>query len=172
MKTLEIRRHSLRNRFSQDLSEEGLALANLLGQEMRKFDRVVTSPLPRAMQTAQAMGFRVDETVELLASTTDSVELECPWPAGFAEYAAAYRQGGATFSFARRLAAFYEQLLAAVPEGGAALAVHHGGVVEVSAVACLPTHDFKTLGDYCSYCEGVRLTWEDGAFKDIQVLRV
>lgn len=49
MKTLEIRRHSLRNRAQPDLSEEGLALANLVGLEMGQFDRVLASPLPRAI---------------------------------------------------------------------------------------------------------------------------
>ena len=172
MKTLEIRRHSLRIRFGQDLSEEGLALARLIGEEMGKFDRVVSSPLPRAVQTAEAMGFPVDETVDLLSTTGDSVDLECPWPASFDQYAAASRQNGPTARYTRRLADFYDQLVESLPEGGAALVVNHGGVVELSAVACLPTADFSTLGDYIDYCEGVRLTWEDGKFIDLQVLRV
>lgn len=172
MRLLEIRRHSLRNRAYPDLSSEGIALAQRIGLGMGKFNRVVASPLPRAIQTAQAMGFKVDETVELLATTTDPVEMECPWPASFAEYAAAYKQGGPTFRFARRLAEFYGQLMQSTPEGGAALTVHHGGVVEISAIACLPNADFASLGAYCSYCEGARLIWDDGKFVSVEVLRV
>lgn len=172
MKTLEIRRHSLRDRAQPDLSEEGLALANLLGLEMGKFDRVLASPLPRAIQTAEAMGYPVDETVELLASMGDSVDMECPWPASFDEYAAASRQNGPTTRYAQRLADFYVKLVESLPEGGAALVVNHGGVVELSAIACLPTADFAAMGDYIDYCEGVRLTWENGKFIDLQVLRV
>lgn len=172
MKTIEIRRHSLRNRALPDLSEEGVALARLVGQEMGKFDRVVTSPLPRAVQTAEAMGYPVDETAELIATYGDSVDLECPWPASFDEYAAASRQNGPTTRYTQRLADFYAQLVESLPEGGAALVVNHGGVVELSAVACLPTADFSTLGDYIDYCEGVRLSWEDGKFINLQVLRV
>jgi broad specificity phosphatase PhoE len=172
MKTIEIRRHSLRNRAQPDLSEEGIMLANLTGQLMGKFDRVLASPLPRAIQTAEAMGYPVDETVELLASMGDAVDMECPWPASFAQYAAASRQNGPTTRYVQRLADFYVKLVESLPEAGAALVVNHGGVVELSAIACLPTADFAALGDYIDYCEGVRLTWEDGKFIDLQVLRV
>ena len=172
MKTLEIRRHSLRNRALPDLSEEGIMLANLIGQLMGKFDRVLTSPLPRAIQTAEAMGYTVDETVELLATTGDAVEMECPWPASFAEYAAVFHQNGPTAHYAQRLADFYVKLVESLPEGGAALVVNHGGVVELSAVGCFPSADFAALGDYIDYCEGVRLTWDNGKFVSLEVLRV
>lgn len=172
MKTLEIRRHSLRNRALPDLSEQGVMLANLIGLEMGQFDRVLSSPLPRAVQTAEAMGYAVDETAELLSTMGDAVELECPWPASFDEYAAASRQNGPTTRYTQRLADFYAKLLDSLPEGGAALVVNHGGVVELSAIACLPTADFAALGDYIEYCEGVRLTWDNGKFINLQVLRV
>lgn len=172
MKTLEIRRHSLRNRAHPDLSEEGIMLANLTGQLMGKFDRVLASPLPRAIQTAEAMGYPVDETVELLSTTGDAVDMECPWPASFAEYAAASRQNGPTTRYAQRLADFYVKLVESLPEGGAALVVNHGGVVELSAIACLPTADYDSMGDYIDYCEGVRLTWEEGKYTSVEVLRV
>ena len=172
MKTLEIRRHSLRNLAQPNLSEEGIMLANLTGQLMGQFERVITSPLPRAIQTAEAMGYLVDETVELLASMGDAVDMECPWPASFAEYAAASRQNGPTARYAQRLADFYVKLAESLPEGGRALVVNHGGVVELSAIACLPTADFTALGEHVSYCEGVRLTWADGKFTSVQVLRV
>lgn len=170
MKTLEIRRHSIRS--GQNLSEQGIHLARLLGEEMGRFDRVITSPLPRAVQTAVAMGFTVDETSELLSSTTVPVELECAWPAGFSEYALAIRQLGATYQFARKLANFYQKLVQSLPEDGRALVINHGGVVELSAAACLPETDLTFLGDYVEYCEGVRLTWEDGAFTQAEILRV
>lgn len=118
------------------------------------------------------MGYPVDETVELLASMGDAVDLECPWPASFGEYAAASRQNGPTTRYAQRLADFYVKLVESLPEGGAALVVNHGGVVELSAIACFPSADYDTLGDYIDYCEGVRLTWEDGKFTSVRVLRV
>jgi len=172
MKTIEIRRHSIRNKPGQDLSEQGVALARLIGLELGKFDRVVTSPVPRAVQTAQAMGFAVDQQAEIIATFGDDVEMECPWPGSFADYAAAYRRGGATSAYAQRLAGFYRQLAESLPEDGSALVVNHGGVVELSAVGCLPTADFSVLGDYLECCEGIRLTWDNGQFTTVQVLRV
>ena len=172
MKTIEIRRHSIRSKPGPDLSEQGVALARLVGQELGQFDRVITSPLPRAVQTARAMGYEVDGTEPLIATYGDDVEVECPWPASFSDYAAACRRGGAAFSYAQRLAGFYEQLADSLPEGGSALVVNHGGVVELSAVGCFPSADFSTFGDYIECCEGVRLAWENGQFIDLQVLRV
>ena len=172
MKTIEIRRHSIRAAPGQNLSQPGVSLARLIGEEMGRFERVVTSPLPRAYQTAIAMGFAVDETSELLATSGDQVDLECPWPASFCEYAAAVRKNGATARYARTLADFYQKLAESMSEGASTLVVNHGGVVELSAVGCLPESELDSLGDYIEYCEGVRLTWENGAFTRAQVLRV
>lgn len=170
MKTLEIRRHSIRA--GQNISEQGALLARLIGEQMGKFDRVVTSPLPRAMQTAAAMGFSVDETNELLGVFGSAVEMEIPYPAGFGEYSSAIRNQGPAARHARRLADFYQQLTGTLPEGGRALVINHGGVVELSAAACLPHKDLAYLGDYVEYCEGVRLTWEAGSFTQAEILRV
>jgi len=172
MKTIEIRRHSIRAAPGQNLSQPGVSLARLIGAEMGRFERVITSPLPRAYQTAIAMGFAVDETCELMASYGDEVNLECPWPASFSEYAAAARKNGATTRYTKALADFYQKLAKSMPEGASTLVVNHGGVVELSAVGCLPGTELDSLGDYIEYCEGVRLTWENGAFTRAQVLRV
>jgi hypothetical protein len=172
MKTIEIRRHSIRSKPGQNLSQQGVYLARLIGEELGKFDRVVTSPAPRAFQTAIAMGFAVDETVELLAGLDDGVELECPWPASFKEYANATQLNGASTRRARLLEVFYRKLINVLPDGGNALVINHGGVVELSTAACLPGMDMAALGDYVECCEGVRIFWENGEFTHAQILRV
>ncbi len=172
MKTIEIRRHSIRNKPGQDLSQQGVTLARLIGDSMGRFDLVITSTMPRAFQTAIAMGHAVDHQVALLASYGEEVELEVPWPASFSAYAAAIRQGGATFTYAQRLAVFYHKLSEALPVEGSALVINHGGVVELSALACLPTADPVLLGDYCECCEGVRLLWNQGRFVSAERLRL
>ena len=68
MKILEIRRHSIRSAMSDHLNQTGITLARLVGQNIGPFDRVVTSTLPRAFETAIAMGFAVDEQTELAAA--------------------------------------------------------------------------------------------------------
>ena len=80
MKTLEIRRHSIRSPFGDHLNQTGVKLANLVGKNMGPFDRVVTSTLPRAFETAIAMGFAVDEKNELMNTFGSAVSNEVPWP--------------------------------------------------------------------------------------------
>ena len=172
MKTIEIRRHSIRSKPGPNLSQQGVSLARLVGEEMGKFNIVITSSLPRAYQTAIAMGYAVDETSELIASFSDDINDECPWPASFAEYAAAIRKNGPSARYIRQLAAFYCELVEHLPEDGAALVVNHGGIVEFSTLSCLPDADPTYLGDYVECCEGVRLTWENGAFTRAEILRV
>jgi broad specificity phosphatase PhoE len=172
MKTIEVRRHSIRERMSQDLSEQGLALARLVAEGVGPFQRVVTSCLPRAFQTAVAMGFNVDEQVELLNTYGDAVEAEVPWPASFNEYTAPILRGWAATHYAERLVTFYHQLAESLPEGGAALVITHGGVVEIGAVACFPRADHAAWGAYIECCEGVRMFWESGKFVNVEVIRI
>lgn len=172
MKTIEIRRHSIRERMSQDLSEQGRILARFIGEELGPFQRVVTSGLPRAYQTAIAMGFQVDEQVELLNTYGDTVEAEIPWPASFYEYTAPVLRNGAPKRYAERLVAWYAHLAESLPDGGAALVITHGGVVEIGAVACFPDADHAAWGSYIECCEGVRILWNDGKFESLKVLRV
>ena len=70
------------------------------------------------------------------------------------------------------LADFYKNLAETLPEDGAALIISHGGIVEMSAIACLPEADTSAFGPHLECCEGVRLTWEDGSFTKAEVLRI
>lgn len=163
MKTIEIRRHSIRSKPGAHLSQQGVTLARLVGQNLGPFDRVVTSTLPRAFETAIAMGFAVDEQSDLLSSYGSEVELEAPWPLSPAEYAEAIRRGGPAARYANRLADLYRKLADYLAEGRAALVINHGGVVEMGAVA---------WGPHFECCEGVRLFCDHGKFVDAEILRV
>lgn len=173
MKTLEIRRHSLRTQPHDRLNQAGVELARLMGQGMGPFDRVVTSKYSRAHETAIAMGFAVDEQAEILSTYGEyDVEKEVPWPQTFSVYAAAMKANGDAAKYARTLAKFYEDIMKMIAENRAALTVHHGGVVEIGVVACLPGTDFKSWGGHIDYCEGARLYWEDDRWTGGEVLRV
>lgn len=172
MKTIEIRRHSMRMPYGQHLSQQGVSLARLVGQNLGPFDRVMTSTLPRSFETAIAMGFAVDEENELMSTYGSSVDAEASWPASPADYAAAIRKGGAAARYANELAEVYRQLAEYLADGRAALVINHGGVVELGAVACLPNADHATWGSHFEYCEGIRLFYEDGNFVDVEILRV
>jgi broad specificity phosphatase PhoE len=118
------------------------------------------------------MGFAVDEQLDQLSTLGDDVSAEIDWRAGFAEFARVIRQGGATARFALRQADLWRSIVRALPEGRRALAITHGGIVEASAVACLPQADHVAWGPSCNYCEGVRLAFDGEQFTMVELLRV
>ena len=172
MKTIEIRRHSVRSQPGEHLNQSGVSLARMVGQNLGPFDRVVTSTLPRAFETAVAMGYAVDEQIELMSSYGNTVGMEAPWPLSCAGYAEVVRKGGAAAEYANQLADIYTKIANYISEGRKALVVNHGGVLELGAVACLPDADHIAWGSHFEYCEGIRLFWDDGKFVEGEVLRV
>jgi broad specificity phosphatase PhoE len=172
MTTIEIRRHSIRTKPGQHLSQQGVALARRVGQDLGPFARVVTSTVPRAFETAIAMGFAVDEQNELMSTYSVYVEWEVSWPSTPAQYAKAVRRDGAAAQYSYQLAHIYRQLADDLPEGSSALVINHGGVLELGAVACLPDADHASWGEHFDYCEGVRLFWKDGKFVSAELLRI
>ena len=154
------------------LTQEGVALARRIGQDIGPFDYVVTSGLPRAFETAIAMGFAVDEQVELMSSYSDSVAEEVPWPQSFEAYAKAVKRGGSANHYANKLAEYYSELANKLAEGHAALVINHGGILELGVVASCPDTDYGSWGEAVSYCEGARLSWEAGRFVSAEILRV
>ena len=172
MKTLEVRRHTTRAKPGEHLSQAGVTLARTVGESIGPFERVVTSTVARAFETAIAMGFAVDAQDEMLSMQPAAVDAEVPWPSDFAVYAAAAQRGGPTAKFGQKLAGYFAALANQITDGHAALAVSHGGIVEISAVACVPAEDYAAWGGYLDVCEGVRLMWENGGFVRAEVLRV
>lgn len=69
MKTLELRRHSFRKQGGgSQLSQQGVTYARRLGATLGPFAYVVTSVVPRARETAIAMGFAVDQEIVTAAA--------------------------------------------------------------------------------------------------------
>jgi len=172
MKIIEIRRHSIRQKPGDHLSQEGVTLARLVGQSMGAFDRVVTSTLPRAFETAIAMGFAVDEQIELMSSYSDEVGREVPWPLSILGYSEVVRNSGAAARYANQLVELYTKLANYLADGRAALVINHGGIAELGAVACLPEADHIGWGSHFECCEGIRLFWENDKFVNAEILRV
>jgi broad specificity phosphatase PhoE len=172
MKTIEIRRHSIRHRPGDHLNQAGVRLARRVGEGLGPFEWVVTSTLPRAFETAIAMGFAVDKQIDLMSSSGMSVEHEIPWPQPFDVYAKAVKRNHAAAAYANRLAEYYAELAHSLPEGGAALVVNHGGIVEMGVVASFPDADYESWGGAVDYCEGAKLYWENGKCVNAEVRRV
>lgn len=172
MKILEVRRHSIRQSGGDHLNQKGISLARKVGQGMGPFDFVATSTLPRAFETAVAMGFAVSEQKVLMNTYGGEVEREAPWPMPFLHYSIVVKQDGAAARYAYQLADYYSGVMNRLSEGSSALFVNHGGVVELGVVACLAETDFSAWGDAVNYCEGARLFWDDGRFAHGEAVRV
>lgn len=171
MRVIEHRRHTMRVKPGEHLSQAGVDLARQVGSTMGHYDLVVTSPVARAFETAIAMGFAVDEQWPTLAPPPQAVHAEAHWEKGCAEYARAAHLGGATAHYLAVLAEQFRALAQRLPEGGRALVVSHGGVVEAATVACLPDKDYSGWDTSSDYCEGVRVYLVNGQFSDADMLR-
>lgn len=152
MKLLELRRHSRRGD-DGNLTPAGMALAERVGAAMSRFDRVWSSPRPRAVQTAEAFSRGVpaiDSRLDLPASMPNDLE-----PLG------------------RRGVEALVELAAALPEGGAGLVVTHGGLLEPIVVAAMGgPFDLGRLGGNFAECEGARLRIENGAVAAVDLIRL
>jgi hypothetical protein len=141
MRWLEVRRHSLTKKGSardrgSHLSADGVALAPLVGEPL---------------------GFAVDDTVELpwghVSGEVDHHD-QWRWPRPHRSYAELIGRGGGLASVAETHRRIWTSVVAAVPDGAAALVVGHGGGIEQGLVACLPDADHEWWGAPFGPCDG------------------
>ena len=171
MRTLEIRRHSHRHAPHPHLSQSGIDLARRAGEGLGRFDRVVTSAVPRAFETAIAMGYAVDEQIEQLAMMRDDVTAVIPWNAGYAAWAHVAQSDAVVARYTQALGALLRSIVSAVPDGGRVLIISHGGIVEASTIGCVQSA-MRIAGAACGYCEGARLSFDGETVTQVEVLRV
>ena len=166
MRTLEVRRHSLRKTGSggSQLSQAGVDLARKIGAEIGPFHWVAASVYPRARETAIAMGFAVDQ--DLVPLLTDE--------AAIAEYEASHwsddehplaamgrlvRAGGACWRYGSAVIGLWRDVMMALPDGASALVVTHSGDIDLALVSCFPDADHAAWGGVFAPCEGARITF-------------
>ena len=171
MRSLEVRRHSMRAMPGQHLTQAGVDLARRVGSTLGPFERVVTSTLPRAFETAIAMGFAVDEQLNQFSTMDAAVEIEINWDAGFAEWARVIKHGGTAARFAQAQADVLRSIVRTLPDGGRALVVSHGGIVEAGTIGCLLPDIPPIAGEYCSYCDGVRVMFDGERAIKFEIVR-
>ena len=160
MRTLEVRGHVMRRKPSEHLSQDGINLARLVGEESGPPALVVTSNIPRAVETAIAMGFEVQETLEALGYLPDEVYREVGWPSPFTQVACAVSASTAVAGFAREQAELWRSVVERIGDGERALIVTHDSFVELGAVAGVPQVDHGAWGEPIGYGEGVQLIFE------------
>ena len=183
MRTIEIRRHAYTKKGEgrgkgSHLSAEGVALARKVGEEIDPFDLVLTSPAPRALETAIAMGFAVNDQPEALGDLSPAVVEEIghherwTWPEPFVTFAHFVREGGPTMRMGERQREVWVRALESVPTDGRVLIVSHGRIIESGLVTCVPDGDFAAWGPSFGHCEGARIVFDEGRFHAVQLLRV
>ncbi len=174
MKSLELRRHSTRRQGTEHLSQEGVTLARQIGVSMGPFTRVICSPSSWTYETAIAMGYAVDEQYAPVPFTDEEYqELDriMPPESTFRERSYQMRTHPLGRRYAEALKNQWEQVAVSLEEGEAALVITHGGYIDCSAVACLPSADHGAWGPNFGHCEGIRLEFDQTGFEEGMILR-
>lgn len=172
MKILDIRRHTMRQKPGQHLSQDGVALARQVGTGLGPYAAVITSHLARAIETAVAMGFTVASTVEDLALHPEALPELTSWPAPLDEIQRRLSRYPDLLAFAGTQAALWKRLLSKIPDGEAGLVVTHGGLLEVGAIALLSELDLPVEGDAFAYCEGLRIRSSGPTIEAVEQIRL
>lgn len=170
-RTIEIRRHAERHRPGDNLNARGVARARNASARDRHFALVVTSPSPRAIQTAVAMGHSVDEDSWFLASMGERVGRKLIFDAGFAAIQQAIRTDHAAALYAELQALELRHELSRVSPGEAVLVVSHGGIAEAGIIGLLDGIGVAAFGPSLDYCEGARLEFEGDRCRRVHLLR-
>jgi broad specificity phosphatase PhoE len=177
MRWLEVRRHAPTKKGRQrsrgsHLSADGVALARAVGDEIGPFALVVTSASPRAIETAIAMGWAVDYTVEMPSGYVEVEHHEqWGWAQPYVRYAELVAGDGKLAAVAEVHRGIWREAVSAVEEGKGALVVSHGGAIEPALVSCLPDARHASWGAPFSHLDGVRLEFEGGRFTRARFLR-
>jgi broad specificity phosphatase PhoE len=164
---IEIRRHAQRateGDASAVLSAAGLAMARALGVAAPTYAIVVSSPRPRARETALAIAGRVDGIDNVLDVASDEVLTEAQYSSAHSHelLTAHLRDNPLAYAFAQDQLSTWDRFAADLSDGKTALLVTHGGNIALGAVLLAEriggTLDPLPLG----HCEGVRLRYSNG----------
>jgi len=173
MRVLEHRRHSRRELTDIHLSPDGVALARRVARTLGRFDRVLSSPKPRAVETVAALGLALDATLPELGEMPDDAGVGAGEASldSFAAYVRLLGQSNAAAEYARRHADLMRSELDRLPDGGHLLLISHTGVLEFGAAAARP-QDAVHWGPPADCLEGVRLFLDRGAWVRGEVVRL
>lgn len=173
MRTVEVRRHSLREPHGDHLSAEGVELARRTAPTLHRMDRVVTSEKVRAIETAEALGLRVDRTIRELGQVPDEVQarIDEAHPQSFAEYVVLVARNPWVRAFAASQVELWRSEADLLANEGHLLVVSHGGVIELGAAMAVPD-EARRWGLPLSVLEGVRLCWDGDRCTRGEILRL
>ena len=174
---LEIRRHAERADIKSNessLSPAGRAMAETIAKRAGPYKLVLSSPLPRAKETAQLIAGRLDATdpgllPEMGGVIGDRIFGEMR---ALADWAEVLREREDARQFAEEQLATWARLASRVGEKERALVVSHGGIIELPAITLAERLRARLDGASFGYGEGVLVTYAKGAPTKIEAVRV
>ncbi|TMD53803.1 MAG: histidine phosphatase family protein [Chloroflexi bacterium] len=177
MPFLEIRRHAQRSEGGNEqstLTPAGRAMAESLAKRAPTFALVLSSPLPRAKESAQLIAGRLDGVEpgflpEMGGVIGDRIFGEMRTLADWAEV---LREREDARKFATEQLATWARVAMRVGEKDRVLAISHGGIIELPAITLAQRLHTPLDGASFGYCEGVVVTYAKGAPTTIEVVRV
>lgn len=172
---LDIRRHAQRMDLQDNqsaLSAAGRAMCERLAKDAPKYALVISSPLPRAKETAERIAGRLDGIDPgLLPDLGGAAARMFGEMRTLADWARLMRDDETAQRFAEEQLPTWSRLAGRVGERDRVLAVSHGGIVDLPAIVIAARLGTKLDGASFGYGEGVRLTYAKGAPVKIEVLR-
>lgn len=176
MSILDIRRHAERVNLADNqsaLSAAGRAMCERLARDAPKYTLVVASPLPRAKETAERIAGRLDGAEPgLLPDLGGAAARMFGEMHTLADWARLMRNDASARHFAEEQLPTWARIASRVGGRDRILAVSHGGIVDLPAIAIAARLGAKLDGASFGYGEGVRVTYTKGAPVKIEELRV
>jgi broad specificity phosphatase PhoE len=173
--TLDIRRHAQRIDLADNqsaLTPAGQQMCARLAKSAPKYALVLASPLPRAKETAERIGGRLDAVepglLPDLGSYASSLFGELRT---LADWARLLKEHPDASKFAEEQLPTWSRIAARVGEKDRVLAVSHGGIIELPAIQLMQRLKVKIDGGSFGYGDGVRVTYVKGEPTALEVLR-
>ena len=167
MSILEIRRHAERMNVQDNqsaLSAAGREMCERLAKDAPKYALVVSSPLPRAKETAERIAGRVDGVEPaLLPDLGGAAARMFGEMKTLADWALLMRTDETARRFAEEQLPAWARIASRVGDKDRVLAVSHGGIVDLPAIVIADKLGAKLNGPSFGYGEGVRVTYGKGA---------
>lgn len=159
-----------------DLSAEGVALARRVGDGLTPFHAVFTSPIPRTLETAIAMGLSVSRTLETLGDVPTELVEELGhherWnQQSFSTLRRHFESDGSTRRLGLKQRQAWLAIAGELPDSACALIVSHGLAIETGLIASVWDERLSEELPF-GYCEGVRLVFDGREFSSPELLRV
>ena len=176
MPILDIRRHAERAKRSDEqsgLSADGRAMCERLAGREPRYARVVSSPLPRAKETAERIAGRLDAVEPGLLPDLGSHAAQLFGDLQtLADWAKLLHEHPDSLKFAEEQLPVWARIASRLGEKDKALAISHGGIIELPAVLLMQRLRIALKGEAFGYGEGVRIIYLKGEPTALEVLRV